>query len=228
MKLDALKPLTLLYVEDEDSIRQNAIEYLSRYCKNVIEAKNGEEAFALYQESKPDIIISDINMPKMDGLSLAKRIREVDTETPIIIVTAHTQTEYLLKAVELKLVKYIVKPMSSEKLHEALSMACDAIDANTNNVTLLSSSTLYDTLNRTLLTNNKPLKLTHNELLFFDFLINNRQRAITYEEIESIIWAYEGMSMDALRSLVRGLRKKLDKDYIENVSGIGYRLKTYS
>jgi len=228
MKLDALKPLTLLYAEDEDSIRQNAIEYLSRYCKNVIEAKNGEEAFGLYQESKPDIIISDINMPKMDGLSLAKRIREIDTETPIIIVTAHTQTEYLLKAVELKLVKYIVKPMSSEKLHEALSMACDAIGTNTDNITLLSPDVLYDTLNRTLLINNRPLKLTHNELLFFDFLISNRQRAITYEEIESIIWAYEGMSMDALRSLVRGLRKKLDKEYIENVSGIGYRLKTYS
>jgi len=60
--------------------------------------------------------------------------------------------------------------------------------------------------------------------LFFDFLVKNRQRVITYEEIEALIWAYEGMSMDALPSLVRGLRKKLNGECIENVSGVGHRL----
>jgi len=90
----------------------------------------------------------------------------------------------------------------------------------------LDTHTSYDSLNKTLIINNTIIKLTHNELLFFDFLIQNQQRAITYEEIESLIWAYEGMSMDALRSLVRGLRKKLQGDFVENISGVGYRLKT--
>ncbi|MCH9812803.1 MAG: winged helix-turn-helix domain-containing protein [Epsilonproteobacteria bacterium] len=84
---------------------------------------------------------------------------------------------------------------------------------------------MYDTLNKTLFINNQSIKLTKNELLLLDLLIKNHQRAVTYQEIENLIWNSEGMSIDALRSLVRALRKKLQGDFIENVSGIGYRCK---
>jgi len=226
MNLDALKPLTLLYVEDEPLIRQNAVEYLNRYCHKVLEAKDGLEGLEVYSTHKPDLIISDINMPKLNGLDFASRIRETDKTTPIILVAAHTETEYLLKAVELHLIKYIVKPITSTKLEEALTLACEALDDSYTHCMQLDTHTSYDSLNKTLIINNTIIKLTHNELLFFDFLIQNQQRAITYEEIESLIWAYEGMSMDALRSLVRGLRKKLQGDFVENISGVEYRLKT--
>jgi DNA-binding response OmpR family regulator len=165
-------------------------------------------------------------MPKLSGLEFASEIRKEDKNTPIILATAHTETEYLLKAVELQLIKYLVKPITSEKLTEALIMACDTLNNENPHCVLLDTHTNYDILNQTLIIKNLPIKLTHNELLFFDFLVKNQQRAITYEEIENIIWAYEGMSMDALRSLVRGLRKKLVGDFIENVSGVGYRLKS--
>ena len=78
MNLDALKPLTLLYVEDEPLIRQNAVEYLNRYCHKVLEAKDGLEGLEVYSTHKPDLIISDINMPKLNGLDFASRIRETD------------------------------------------------------------------------------------------------------------------------------------------------------
>ena len=164
-------------------------------------------------------------MPKLNGLAFASKIRAEDKRTPIILATAHTETEYLLKAVELHLIKYIVKPITSEKLNSALSLACESLDTSYSHSIALSSNTHYDTFNQTLFIEDKLVNLTHNELLFFDFLVKNRQRAITYEEIENLIWAYEGMSMDALRSLVRGLRKKLVEDFIENVSRVGYRLK---
>lgn len=219
-----LSNLTLLYVEDEALIRQNAVEYLSRYFQTVYEAKDGLEGLSLYSNHKPDIIISDIKMPKLNGLDFASKIREEDRETPIILATAHTETEYLLKAVELQLIKYIVKPITSEKLNEALGMACQIMDNTAQDNIQLSANTLYDMLNKTLLIDNNIINLTHNEKQLFHLLITNHQRAITYEEIESLIWAYEGMSMDALRSLMRGLRKKLQKDFIENISGIGYRI----
>jgi len=227
MNLNALKDLTLLYVDDEPLIRQNAVEYLNRYCHKVLEAENGLVALELYNTHKPDLIISDINMPKLSGLEFASEIRKEDKNTPIILATAHTETEYLLKAVELQLIKYLVKPITSEKLTEALIMACDTLNNENPHCVLLDTYTSYDILNQTLIIKNLPIKLTHNELLFFDFLVKNQQRAITYEEIENIIWAYEGMSMDALRSLVRGLRKKLVGDFIENVSGVGYKLTIY-
>ena len=228
MNLEALKNLTILYVEDEPLIRQNAVEYLNRYCNKVYEAKDGLEGLEVYNTHKPDIIISDIKMPKLSGLAFASKIRDTDKNTPIILATAHTETEYLLKAVELQLIKYIVKPITSKKLHSALCLACDTLDNSYTHFITLSQNTYYDTLNQTLVIENILIKLTHNELLFFDFLIKNRQRAITYEELENLIWAYEGMSMDALRSLVRGLRKKVVINCIENVSGVGYRLKTYT
>ena len=226
MQLEILKNLSILYVEDELLIRKNAVEFLSRYCSHVYEAQDGKEGFQVFQEEDIDIIITDIKMPKLNGLDFVSKVREEDKNTPIIITTAHSDTEYLLKAVELQLVKYLIKPITSDKLKEALSMACDTLENDTTSLILLDKHTQYDPLNQTLFVNKQHIKLTYNEVLFFDFLVKNAQRAITYEEIESLIWAYEGMSMDALRSLVRGLRKKLGGDFIENVSGIGYRLKT--
>ena len=226
--LKQLKNYTILYIEDEPLIRRNAVEYLSRYCHHVLEAKDGHEGYSIYEANRPDLIISDIKMPKRDGLTLAKMIRQEDKNTPIIITTAHTDTEYLLKAVELQLIKYLIKPLTPNKLHEALGLACHVLkDKQRCSVINLDHSMRYDTLNNTLFKGDEMLKLTHNERLFFDFLVTNRQRVATYEEIESLIWAYEGMSMDALRSLVRGLRKKLGDNYIENISGIGYKLLLY-
>ena len=219
-----LKNLTLLYVEDDKMIRQNAVEYLSRLCDNILEASNGLEALMIYKKYQPDIILSDIKMPTMDGLEMAEKIRKEDKETPIIITTAHTETHYLLKAVELQLIKYIVKPITSAKLQEALSLSIDYLTVKNKNILNINQYTLYDRLNKTLLIHNSIIKLTKNEQLLLDLLAKHHQRTITYEEIENNIWAYEGMSMDALRSLVRTLRKKLQGDFIDNVSGIGYKL----
>ena len=219
-----LKNLTLLYVEDNEMIRLNAVEYLSRICDNVLEAKDGQEALEIYKKSQPHIIISDIKMPKMNGLEMAEQIRKTDKNTAIIIATAHTQVEYLLKAIELQLIKYIVKPITSAKLNEALSMAYNCLEENKENILKINKNTMYDSLNKTLIINQQIVKLTKNEQLLLELFTKHHQRAISYEEIENYIWNYEGMSMDALRSLVRALRKKLKENCIDNVSGIGYRL----
>jgi DNA-binding response OmpR family regulator len=227
MNIDRLKPYTILYIEDEPLIRQNALEYISRYCKKVYEASDGMEGWQRYCEYQPDIIISDIQMPKLNGLDMVNKIRKDDKKTPIILVTAHTNTEYLIRAVELQLIKYVVKPITEEKLQEALNIACDILSEETQYIVHIDKNIIYDTLNQTLIQNNTPIKLTHNELLFIDLLIKNRERIVTYEEIESLIWKYEGMSIDALRTLVRSLRKKLQIDVIKNYSGVGYRLQIF-
>ena len=212
--------LSILYVEDEDLIRQNAVEYLGRLCAKVIEARDGYEAFQIYTDQKPDIIITDIKMPRLNGLELAKKIRRLDKTTPVIIATAHTETTYLLQAVELQLIKYIVKPVTAAKLKEALTMAMDS-----HSVLMIDPDTRYDTFNKSLLIGDEHIKLTKNENLLLDLLVKNHQRAVTYKEIENLIWVESSMSMDALRSLVRVVRKKMRGDFIENISGIGYRLR---
>lgn len=220
--------LTILYVEDDEIIRQNAIEYLSRIYTKVLDAKDGLEALEVYKNQKPDIIISDIEMPRLNGLNMAKKIRQNDKKTPIIIATAHTQNSYLLKAVELQLIKYIVKPVTSKKLQDALNLACEHLSMEQNNIKKLSQNSLYDTLNKTLVIDESSIKLTKNELFLLDLLVKNHQRVITYKEIENFIWQDEYMSIDALRSLVRSLRKKLQGDLVENISGVGYRIKLFN
>ena len=215
--------LTLLYVEDDKVIRQNAVEYLSAYFKEVYQAKDGKEGFEYYEAYKPDIIISDIEMPHLNGLDMAQKIRKQDRTIPIIISTAYTDTPYMLKAVELQLIKYIVKPISSKKLQEGLNLLLEHL--NINNIITIDHQKYYDSLNKCFMIEKNIIKMTHKELKLLDLLAKNHHRIVSYEEIEGHLWYDDYMSMDALRSLIRTVKKKLQGDYIENVSGFGYRLK---
>ncbi len=228
MNKEMLKNFTILYVEDEDDVRRNAVEYLKRMCKRVLEATNGKEAIAIYKEENPDIIITDINMPKLNGLDMARYIRAEDKEVQIIIATAHSDTEYLMQAVELQLVKYLIKPITKEKLMSALEQSVGLIEDKSKFSIALSSTCSYNAFTQHITMNDKIVKLTKNELLFVDLLAHHNSRVVHYEEIENAIWPYEGMSQDAIRSLVRGLRKKLPENAIENVSGSGYKIYLYS
>ena len=217
-----LLKLTLLYVEDDEIIRQNAVEYLSDYFKEVYQAKDGLDALEVYRTKKPDIIITDIEMPRLDGLTMAKKIRRKDKTTPIVITTAFTDTEYLIQAVELQLIKYIVKPVTSKKLNEALALLSEYL--HINSIVSIDKEKQYDNLNKCLMIDKELVTLTHKELQLFDLLAKNHHRVVNYEEIENTVWYDDYMSKDALRALIRTLRKKLQGDYIENVSGFGYRL----
>ena len=122
-----LQNLTLLYAEDEEGIRKNIADSLSYYVKEVIEASNGVDAFELYSQRKPDIILSDIHMPILNGLEFVKKVRQEDKKIPIIMITAHTDKEYLLEAVELKMEKYIVKPIELEVLFGVFKKCLESI-----------------------------------------------------------------------------------------------------
>lgn len=216
--------LTLLYVEDDDIIRKNAVFYLNSIFFLVLDAEDGIEALELYREFKPDIIIADIKMPRLSGLEFAKKIREDDLKTPIIITTAFTDNDILLKAVDLHLTKYLIKPINPEKLHLALDIAYEQIHEELPKKIKITSGIEYDIKNQTIKKGNTHIKLTKHELILLELLVKNHQRVVTYSEIENRIWFERSMNIDSLRSLVRFLRKKLEGIDIENVSGVGYRI----
>ena len=164
-------------------------------------------------------------MPIINGLQMVKAIRRKDKKIPIIIVTAFMDTEYLLEAIELRLVKYILKPMTNHKLDIALALAHECLEEeNDTCIVQLSSNTYYDKLNRTLMIDNKIIELTHNELMLFSLLLKHSNNVVSYSEIKNKIWNYEENYRDSLRSLVRSLRHKLDGIIIKNISGVGYRI----
>jgi len=218
--------LTLLYVEDDTITRENAVEYFSDMFANILEASDGLEAYQIYEEESIDIIITDIEMPKLNGLEMAKKVRKLNKKIPIIITTAFTTNEYLLEAVELQLIKYIAKPVSPNTLTDALDLAYDYL--NEGNIFTITDTTFFDQLNKTLFVKEKLIKLTKNETMLLDVLVKHHQRVVTFTEIEHLIWYERSMSMDSLRSLVKNLRKKMQGDYIENHLGHGYRLSIIS
>ena len=123
-----MKHLTMLYIEDDLEIQKCLGEFLERYTSNLYLAQSAEEGMALYKKTSPNIILLDINLPGKSGIDFAKELRKIDHNTRIIISTAYTDNEFLLTAVELELTRYLVKPVTSMELMEALSKAADEYD----------------------------------------------------------------------------------------------------
>jgi len=127
---DFLKNLTILYVEDDELARTKLAKILKRIFKDVLLASNGLEGYILFQEQQlanntVDLILSDINMPKMNGIEMLESIRELDSEVPIIYTTARTESEYLLRAIELNANHYVLKPIDTEDVIMRVQKVCE-------------------------------------------------------------------------------------------------------
>ncbi len=224
MSYDKYKNLKILYVEDDELTRENTLEILERKCDTVFCASDGREGLEIYEREKPDIIITDIQMPKLDGISMAKKIRETDIKTLIIITTAYTDQKYLLDAVELQLIKYVTKPIHWDKISHALSACIKYLKEEEDTKKHIVDDVYFDTFSKLLIENNNTIYLTNHERDLLDLLVKRKDNMLTYEEIESNIWPDKGMSRDAIKSLTKSLRKKLPKDSIKNLYGYGYKL----
>lgn len=222
--------ISLLYIEDDHDIRAIYGDILKEHIEHIHYADDGEEGYARYREHQPDILLLDINMPKMDGLTLAAKIREEDKEVKIIITSSHGEQEKLLQAIELYLVKYLLKPIAPETLREALSKAIEEItmlrqEQNTNDF-LLDDHTVWDRQEQKVIRNNEEVKLTKNERRLLTLLSSDRNRVFTFFEIfDHIAHDNYDKEYDAnqIRALVKLIRKKIPKDTIMNIYGEGYR-----
>ncbi|NWF66588.1 MAG: response regulator [Campylobacterales bacterium] len=112
--------LTVLYVEDDDYIRNSITTFLSKRVPNLIIAKDGKEGIEAYIEHKPQIVVTDIRMPYLSGLELAEEIKKDNKNIRIIVLTAHTDEQYLLKSIEIGVDGFLSKPIKLEKLTEML------------------------------------------------------------------------------------------------------------
>ena len=219
-----LKSLNVLYVEKEEHIRNHTIEALEFMSMNVSSVSNGEEAYLQYLKIKPDILISEIEIPLLNGLELVEKIRKEDNEIQIIIISMHTKTEYFLKAIELNLSRYLLKPVSLNALKNALIICINNIEKKKENlIKYFNKKDFYNLSERHLFVNERTVQLDHHERELLELLLNQSNNIVTYTKIEKDIWDNK-MSSAAIRSLVRNLRKKLPCDVIKNISKIGYQI----
>jgi len=118
---EILKDLNLLYVEDNLDIRNELEKILKRFFKSVHTAENGKEGLDLFYNINPDMIVTDIRMPVMDGLEFSRGVRSINKEVPIIITSAHNESEYLIQAIDLGIDRYVVKPVDLDILLDAMT-----------------------------------------------------------------------------------------------------------
>lgn len=120
--------ISVLYVEDEEAARREVAQILQRRAREVFIARDGSEGLALFRQHKPDLVVTDIQMPVMDGLRMARTMREECGHTLIIVTTAHSDSRYMLDAIDIGVDQYVVKPVSLEKLTQALTKCAEIIE----------------------------------------------------------------------------------------------------
>ncbi len=225
---DSANTYTILFVEDEIEIRKNYVTYLTMFFKEVYEASDGEEAYKIYEEKKPDILVLDINIPKLSGLELLKKIRQDDTRTKAIMLTAHSDTKLLLEAVELKLTKYLIKPISRKELKDSLTLVILELDEyldKPNEVLELKDEYFWDYDLKELSTKYEVISLTKKEKKVLSIFAINLHKTLSSDEIIYEVWSeYNEGNLNTLKTLIKNLRRKLPKNSIKNIFGVGYKL----
>lgn len=230
--MNLLKQKTLLYAEDEIIIQKQYSQYFRNYFKTVLTALDGDEAYKIYYNKKPDVLILDINMPKLNGLEVAKKIREYDVDTKIILLTGRSDKETLKEAIELGLTTYLEKPITRESLKNTLVKLAQSLEKDTLKALWYINGDYYiwDSDKMELKYKDKQILLTKQENLLFQLFIVSNERNITYQDIYEAVW-YDDFSKEfkesTIKTLISGLRIKLPPKAIKNAYGMGYFFNIY-
>jgi len=203
-----LSKSSILLAEDDINIRESFKKVLLLYVDTVYEAANGEEAYELYATHKPDILITDIKMPKKNGLELIKEIRQSNKNIPIVVTSAYADQDFLLESIKLSLVEYLIKPIKESDLNEVLMQCAEGLSNFSKSIIIFDDGSAYDYDNKTFTCNTEELELTSKEIEFFELLLAHRGNLVTKHTIEAKIYIYEEAPPSALKNLVFKLRKR--------------------
>jgi len=224
MILDQLKKLKLLYVEDEDSTREQYVKTFELIFNETFATSNFEEAINLYKKFRPDLIIIDIDLKdEFNGFDIAAKIRDEDLVTKIIFLTAYNDKNYLHRAINSNINGYIIKPLSLDKLIDTIQSSLrELLDIS---IIKISENLVYNFNTYELLNNNKKVLLGNKENKLLFLLLKNKNKTLRRDEIEYEIWNETFVSNSAVKNLIANLRKKIGKNKIINVSKMGWRIE---
>jgi len=226
------KDLTLLFAEDHDELRESTVDILKNFFSHVDSAADGQEALELFQKKEYDIVLTDIRMPYLDGIELVIAIYEHKPKQPIVILSAHDESEYLIPLINLGVSQFIKKPIDYQELINALLRI--AKDIHTKDLPQDESALTrinfeddyyYEREKKMLLHKESTVYLTKYEILFLDLLTSQKGRIFSNDDIVAYYQQYnENIDAQNIRKLVSKLRKKLPKNSIESIYGVGYRV----
>ncbi|NPA60467.1 MAG: response regulator transcription factor [Epsilonproteobacteria bacterium] len=235
------KELSVLFVEDHEELRVNTTEILKSFFKEVHSAKDGSDALKKYKDyyvkdkKYYDIVLSDIQMPNLNGVELTSKIYEINPSQLLIIISAHDDSKYLLPLINLGIEQFIKKPIDYQELLKVLLNSAKKIKQDTTtNVEKISTkiyldeNIVFDRENSYLSDNKQTIYLTKYEMIFIHLLTKNIGKIYSNEDISDKYKEYnENIDIQNIRKLVSKLRKKLPENSLESIYGIGYRIIPY-
>ena len=222
--------MKILVVEADLSLSDVLSFTLRRAGFTVVTAHDGLSALETWQAADPNLVILDLNLPKLDGLSVCRQIR-AQSDTPIIILTVRGSDEDVIKGLELGADDYVIKPFSPKQLVARVRAVLRRTDTAPAPPTVLTIAqfSLDRSRNEVLRPNCPALRLTPLEARLLETLMLNIGHVLTADMLVDAVWGTEGGDRAMLKQLVYRLRGKLEPDpsqpiYIETVPGIGYAL----
>lgn len=223
--------MKVLIAEDDRDFGNVLAQYITISGFEVTLARDGREAWELFNNERPDICVLDVMMPEMDGFTLAEKIKYTAPEMPFIFLTAKSLKEDIVRGLKLGADDYITKPFDPEVLILRINNILKRAYSSVNDEYRISESVLkFNTLE--LISGKRKEKLTLKEAQLLRFFIMNKNRILTREDILTEIWGEDdyflGRSMDVF---ISRLRKYLSEDKgidIRTVRGTGFILEEFS
>lgn len=214
--------MNLLFLEDDVIIRNNYSNYLKKYFRNIFEASNAIEALKIFNSEKIDFILADIEMKEINGIDFIKEIRSINKHIKIVIMSAYDDKSYLIQAIKLNLLDYLIKPVNRELFQNTISNVLNELK-NKEKI-FLKNDYIWDKKNKKLYLENNEINLTKNERILFSEFCNDDERIFTFEEISELIYPTEEYNINKIRMLIKRLKKKLNySDTLENIYNVGYQ-----
>lgn len=226
--------LRILYVEDEDSTLTSTLAILKKFFVNIDVATNGKEGLKLFNTYCYDIILTDLDMPELDGLKMIEYIRQTNKDTKIIIFSSYSEKEYFLESINLGVDGYILKPFKLEQFVSVLSRILDknALHIAKNNqikrYVNLVNNFVWDKDTKKLFIDNEVIKLTLTEIKIFDFLSQKNNYFATKEDIYDYLYSSGSYISNEkrFRNSLSKLKTKLNAKVVESYYSQGYILLT--
>ena len=224
-----MKKINILIVDDESRIRKLIKDFLVKYDYSVIEAEDGEKAIEIYKQNSEniDLILLDVMMPKLDGWSVLRLIRQENKKLPIIMLTARSEEQDELFGFELGVDEYITKPFSPKILVARVEAILRRASFSQNVCEEYDGIVINDDA-RTVSVDGKMIEMSFREYELLKYLIQNSGIALSRDKILNSVWNYDYYGdTRTIDSHIKKIRHKLGKKgkHIQTIRGIGYKFE---
>jgi DNA-binding response OmpR family regulator len=220
---------TVLFIEDEPALGMIVKDSLAYRGFDVLYAANGVEGLEQFRQHQPDIVVADIMMPDMDGFTMAEHIRRDDPHTPIIFLTARSQTADVVRGFELGGNDYLKKPFSLDELIARINALLRVgASRGSANGTLKIGRYIFDPAKQKLSVDDREVTLSHREAELLRRLYQQRNEVLGRSEVLNELWGddsfFNGRSLDVFITKLRRYLREDPKIQIINIRGRGYKL----